>query len=255
MAVIRPIVVGSTNIIFLKTKEMNIERFLNEAEENYSGFNGGGDAFANDLDFDGGFYEDDYYGATGTGQAGVSPAPYQVSITNTTGATGTAILFGYNKYLLTTNFGSAAGITVVPSQVNITYLELLQQSAGQPFETSLMRIQSSNTSQVTQVLTVTSKDANGQECTIPIITQSYFSANQFQATIIDVPFNLTIDANTYISIPVLATTTVVFTFFPAEKINPARNLAGQPQAKPYSAPSVAIGIPTVPVRPAIASRR
>lgn len=233
---------------------MDIRKFLSDAEENFSGFNGG-DGFANDLDFDGGYYEDDYYsGATGTGAAGVSPAPYQVSITNSTGGTLDAVLFGYNKFLLDPNFGSATGITVTPSQSNVSYQELLLQSAGQPFETSLIRIQSSNTSQVTQVLTVTSKDANGQECSIPVITQSYFSANQFQATILDVPFNLTIDANTYITIPVLATTTVVFTFFPAEKINPARNLAGKAQAKPYAAPSVAIGIPTVPVRPAIARR-
>jgi hypothetical protein len=231
---------------------MNIQKFLTDAEENFSGFNG--DGFANDLDFDGGFYEDDYYGATGTGQAGVSPAPYQVTITNTNGTTANAVLFGYNKYLLTSNFGSDTGVTVTPSQSNVTYLELLQQSAGQPFETSLIRIQSSNTSQITQVLTITSKDANGQQCLIPLITQSYFSANQFQSTILDVPYSLTIDANTYITIPVLATTTVVFTFFPAEKINPARNLGGKPQAKPYGAPSVAIGIPTVPVRPAIARR-
>jgi hypothetical protein len=226
---------------------MDIEKWISDAEESFSGFDG--DGFANDLDFDGGYY-DEMSNATGTGAAGVSPAPYQVSITNTTGATADAVLFGYNKYLLTANFGSDAGVTVTPSQSNVSYLELLQQSAGQPFETSLIRIQSSNTSQVTQVLTVTSKDANGQECSIPVITQSYFSANQFQATILDVPFNMTIDANTYITIPVLATTTVVFTFFPAEKVNPARNLAGKPQAKPYAAPSVAIGIPTVPVRPA-----
>ena len=222
---------------------MDINGFLRNAEENFSGFDGG-DGFANDLDFDGGYYGDDdgYYGATGSGAAGVSPAPYQVTITNLTGATADAVLFGYNKFLLTANFGSAAGVTVTPSQSNVTYLELLQQSSGQPFETSLIRIQSSNTSQVTQVLTVTSKDANGQQCSIPIITQSYFSANQFQATILDVPFNLTIDSNTYITIPVLATTTVVFTFFPAEKVNPSRALGKRPSGalKQYGAPKVPI---------------
>ena len=227
---------------------MNINKYLAEAEEKFSGF--GGDDYdefvADDLDFDGGA---DYFEVEGGGTA-TSPTPYQVSITNTNASMQNAILFGRNKFLLTPNFGSAVGVTCTPSQTNVTYLELLNQSADQPFETSLIRIQSSNGSQITQVLTVTSKDSNGQEATIPIITQSYFSANQFQSTILDVPFKLKVDANVYITIPVLANTTVVFTFFPSEKLNASRVLGGKSGRKIYAAPAVSIGIPTMPVRSA-----
>jgi hypothetical protein len=151
------------------------------------------------------------------------------------------VLFGKNQYLLTTNFGSAAGITVTPSQSNISYLELLQQSADQPFETSLIRIQSSVATQVTQNWSVTTKDANGQQATIPIIMSNYFSAYQQQSGIMDVPYSLRIDGNTQVSFPVQATTTVVVTFFPAAKTNNSRDLSGKSPVMQYGAPAVNVG--------------
>ena len=186
------------------------------------------------------------YGADG-GQGAVVPAkqptPYQVNVTNTTPNPLTVVLFGLNTYLLTPNFGTSLGVTVTPAQSNVAYLELLQQSASNPFSTSLIRIQTSNPSQITQILTLTSKDANGQLCQIPIITQSYFSANQFQSTILDVPYPVKIDGNTYLTFPILGNTTATYTFFPAEKINPARNLGGGDQQQLYSAPSVPVAVP------------
>lgn len=186
------------------------------------------------------------YGADG-GQGAVVPAkqptPYQVNVTNTTPNPLTVVLFGLNTYLLTPNFGTSVGVTVTPAQSNVSYLELLQQSASNPFSTSLIRIQTSNPSQITQILTLTSKDANGQLCQIPIITQSYFSANQFQSTILDVPYPVKIDGNTYLTFPILGNTTATYTFFPAEKINPARNLGGGDQQQLYSAPSVPVAVP------------
>lgn len=186
-----------------------------------------------------------YYNAEGQGAVvpAKQPTPYQVNVTNTTPNPLTVVLFGLNTYLLTPNFGTSVGVTVTPAQSNVSYLELLQQSASNPFSTSLIRIQTSNPSQITQILTLTSKDANGQLCQIPIITQSYFSANQFQSTILDVPYPVKIDGNTYLTFPILGNTTATYTFFPAEKINPARNLGGGDQQQLYSAPSVPVAVP------------
>jgi hypothetical protein len=239
------------------------------AEENFSGANGYQDPnLANlDLSFEGEFGADgdysyadadnmyyaegDYSYAQGNmGRvAAKQPTPYQVNVTNTTGSTGTVVLFGLNTYLLTTNFGSSVGVTVTPAQVNVSYLELLNQSANQPFETSLIRIQTSNASQLTQILTVTSKDANGQLCQIPVITQSYFSANQFQSTILDVPYPVKIDGNTYITFNILAGTTATYTFFPSEKINTSRVLGGGSELQQYSAPAVPGAVPMFAARP------
>lgn len=254
---------------------MNIDKYLSFAEKNFSNAIGN-----NELDLGYGFYGDNgnliqpqggnpYYGGGYNNMVGAGrmagayygvdagqvltaptqavpakqPTPYQVNVTNTTPNPLTVTLFGLNTYLLTPNFGTSVGVTVTPAQSNVSYLELLQQSASQPFETSLIRIQTSNPSQITQILNLTSKDANGQSCTIPIITQSYFSANQFQSTILDVPYPVKIDGSTYLTFPILGNTTATYTFFPAEKVNIARNLGGGSQQQVYSAPAVPVAVP------------
>jgi len=234
----------------------DIDAYLRQAEAQFSGFDGDSDFDGNtdlDLGFDGDYGADgDYYEVEGGRTAPVArkqPSPYQVSITNSTVTPLTATLFGMNQFLLTPNFGSAVGITVIPSQTNVSYLELLQQSASQPFETSLIRFQSTNTAQITQIVTITSKDANGQLCQIPLITQSYFSANQFQSGILDVPYAVKIDGNTNLQFTVLGSTTLVITMFPAEKANISRNLNGQGALQQYASPSVAVAAMPVYVAP------
>lgn len=114
--------------------------------------------------------------------------PIQIEIQNTTDEIKQAVLFGNNRNLLNDNFGSDKGIKVRPIQSNLSYLEVLQSISHDPIKVSLIRIQSSDYSQVTQVITMNYKEPNGTESSIPIITQSYFSAMQMQAGVIDVPF-------------------------------------------------------------------
>lgn len=217
-------------------KGFNIDAYLSEAEAQFSGMDAG-DFEANIFDN----AEGDEAPVAQTAQAAPSPTPYSVIVANTTAGTLTCVLFGKNQWLLTANFGSAVGLTVTPAQSNVSYLELLQQSADMPFETSLIRVQSSNSSQVTQIWTVTTKDANGQQATMPIIMSNYFSAYQQQSGIMDVPYSLRIDGNTQVSFPVLATTTVTVTFFPAMKVNQTRDLAGKGNVQAYGAPAVNVG--------------
>lgn len=234
----------------------NIDRYLAEAEERFSGFYGEDYDDFDGEDFDLFEGEDDYSMATGGGIDMVkSPSPYQVTVSNTTAGTLTLVLFGKNQYLLSTNFGSSVGLVVTPAQTNVSYLQLLQQSADQPFETSLIRVQSSNSTQVTQILTVTITDANGQSATLPIITQSYFSSYQQQSGILDIPYQLKIDGNTSVTTPILATTTVTYTFFPAEKVNVAKGLAGKGAVQVYGNPQVNLGGMTFPKRPTLARSR
>ena len=238
-------------------KNFDIDAYLTEAEEKFSGFYGDYDSYDNDSnfddygydDFDGYSDEDNFAGAMPQAK---SPTPYQVTVENTTAGTLTAILFGKNQFLLSTNFGSATGIIVTPAQTNVSYLFLLQQSADQPFETSLIRIQSSNTTQITQILTVTVLDANGQSATLPIITQSYFSSYQQQSGILDVPYQVKIDGNTSLTSVILSNTTVTYTFFPAEKVNVAKGLGGQGAVQVYGNPQVNLGGMTFPKRPVMA---
>jgi hypothetical protein len=238
----------------------NIDKYLNEAEERFSGFYGEDYDDFNGDDFD--LFEGDgddlysYSNATGGGVDMLkTPAPYQLTVVNTTAGNLTLVMFGQNQFLLSTNFGSSVGLSVTPAQTNVSYLQLLQQSASQPFETSLLRVQSTNASQVTQILTVTVTDANGQSATLPIITQSYFSSYQQQSGILDIPYQVKIDGNTSITSTILANTTVTYTFFPAEKVNTAKGLAGQGAVQVYGNPQVNLGGMTFPKRPAMAQAK
>jgi hypothetical protein len=227
-----------------------VNAYLQQAEAEFSGFEGDvQDLYSFDDNTEINFNFDDEYSADGrTAQAPLrrSPSPYQIAITNSTSTPLGAIIFGKNIYLLSPNYGSAPGLVVTPSQANVSYLQLLLQSGDQPFETSLIRIQSTNSAQITQIIDITSTDANGQRCTIPLITQSYFSANQFQAGILDIPYSLKVDGNTYLSYSVLGNTTVVLTFFPAEKANISRTLAGASPLQKYGTPKVPVlAVPNV----------
>ncbi len=237
----------------MKTK-FNITEYLADAEAQFSGFDGA-DMYSFDDNTELQFSFDDMYSADAERVAAPvrsyrSPSPYQLVITNTTAGALNAVLFGKNIYLLSTNFGSAVGLTVTPSQSNVTYLQLLQQSGDQPFETSLIRIQTTTNTQLTQIVNITSTDANGQQCTIPLITQSYFSANQFQSTILDIPYSLKIDGNTYLTYSVLAGEVVTMTFFPAEKANVSRMLGGASTLQKYGVPQVPVAAQPMYVTPA-----
>jgi hypothetical protein len=236
----------------------NIDRYLDEAEERFSGFYGDDydDFMGDDFDL---FEGDDLMSYSSAEGGGVNmlktPAPYQLLVQNTTSGTLNLVMFGYNQYLLSTNFGSSAGLSVTPAQTNVSYLQLLTQSASQPFETSLIRVQSSNASQVTQIITVTVSDANGQSATLPIITQSYFSSYQQQSGILDVPYSVKIDGNTSLTSSILANTTVTYTFFPSEKVNVAKGLGGEGAVQVYGNPQVNLGGMTFPKKPALGRPR
>lgn len=236
----------------------NIDRYLDEAEERFSGFYGDDydDFIGDDFDlFEG---EDDLMSYSNADGGGVNmlktPAPYQVLVVNTTAGSLNLVLFGYNQFLLSTNFGSSVGLSVTPAQTNVSYLQLLTQSSSQPFETSLIRVQSTNASQVTQIITVTVSDANGQSATLPIITQSYFSSYQQQSGILDVPYSVKIDSNTSLTSTILANTTVTYTFFPAEKVNVAKGLSGQGAVQVYGNPQVNLGGMSFPKKPMLQGR-
>ena len=142
-----------------------------------------------------------------------SSTPVQIEIDNDTDEIKEAVLFGTNRHLLSENHGSDKDLKLSSSQFNVTYPQIIMDVAHNPIEVELMRIQSANTSQVTEVITLNSYDCNGQEVSIPIITQSYFQPTQFQATILDVPFKMTIDGNTQLHMHVRPNTKVIITLF------------------------------------------
>lgn len=228
-------------------KSFNMAEYLRKADQRFSSYSAQEQM---DMPMGSNMQDDFMINANGAAPQLKTPKPYFLTVYNSTASNLTAVLFGLNKWLLTTNFGTTAGVTVTPGDPNISYLELLQQSGQQPFETSLIRISSSNASQVTQTLSVVKKDASGQVFQDSIYTDPYVSSYQFQNTRADIPYNLLIDANTYISVTILAGATVNFTFFPAAKVNTARMVAGSTAEQQYGTPPVNLGGMQLPSRPA-----
>lgn len=116
------------------------------------------------------------------------------------------ILFGLNQYLLTPNFGSEIGVKIVPDKHNISYLEYLQRSASQPFKIDFIRLESECVNQLMQIITYTTRDANGQLLQVPIITQSYRNATDENPNELMVSQQNVIDGNSYFEFAMLPST-------------------------------------------------
>ena len=153
-----------------------------------------------------------------------SKCPLQLSITNDTSEVKECVIFGCGQFLLSNNFGSSEGLEVTPSQYNVSYLLFLLQSAFKPFKTNLIRMQSKNINQLKSIITVISTDANGQSCTVPIITQNYYNENQKIKEINDIETDILIDSSTFLKINVLPNTSFNITFFVSKKVDISRIL-------------------------------
>ena len=129
------------------------------------------------------------------------PTPYHLETENKSSEPQTAVLFGVNKYLLTSNFGSAIPI-VVSSNPNVPYLQHLSQSGQNPFETRLIRLRGNIDDLSKMVINVNSSDANGQSCQIPIFVNNYvfpddyIKAKDLTNFDLDIPYRFVIDGNT-----------------------------------------------------------
>lgn len=168
-----------------------------------------------------------------------TPSPYCIRITNDYDEPKTCTLFGLGEYLMTKNFGSTEGLKVESECSNISYLFMLIQSALKPFETSLMVIRSKNKSQISNIITISSKDACGQMCQIPLITESYVSPlNEPQGDTysVEIPHRLRVDFSTDLRFTVLPKTQLSFILYPESKIDITRLLNGDKMKINYKNP-------------------
>lgn len=229
----------------MKKNIFNVNSYLNEARNTYSGADGGwadpSSFDREDLSFDGDGVEL-YTGADGAAMGNLHEAPpLQLTITNPTAGSLTCRLFGSNIYLdpSVTNFGSSAGLTVVPDN-SVSYYQVLQQGMLEPFRIGKMRVQSTNTTQVTQTISAISTNFTGQSLTDPINMSATVSAYQQQTTITESTRAFDVTGNTYLQFTVLANTTVIITFFTQRAMNLGLGLNGKPVSKLYANPTTGV---------------
>lgn len=176
-------------------------------------------------------------------------SPYCITIKNTTNEVKSCNLFGLGQNIFRKNFGSDEGVTVSMGVSYVDYLFMLIQSAFQPFETGLIRLMSKNTKQLEEIITITSKDANGQMCQIPIITANYIKPDGIGMFVdeegnklleddyknLNIYYVVRIDVSTDLDLKILPNTELQIYLFPVNKFNASRGL-GRPSVKEYCSP-------------------
>lgn len=214
----------------MKKNEKVLLNFVKEAER-MSGFDsydeGDMSAFDDMDNFDGDemsyFDGDDMSYATGN-KLQLSD-PYVIQYENTVAVNVTAILFGFNDFAGTANFGNV-GTTTITNLQGGTYARLFNQSQNKQFKIGKWRFQSSTPSQLQQTLTLTHVDGNGKQYTTPLNLSIMKDAYQQQADVLDVTKTLTIDGNSYISFTLIASATLVISMFPISVISAKAKLNG-----------------------------
>ena len=173
--------------------------------------------------------------------------PYIITVSNASNAAVSVDVFGAYVYLNNAGFSSGTltvnNVTITSNLSNVTYYNLLNQSAYSPFTIGSTLISSVNgtTSQVLQPITLTTQDSNGNQA-VKILTP-VIDPYQNQSGVIDLKQPFRVDGFTKLTFTMFASTSVQFQFYPSDTINVARGLAGNPVSKQYGSPKI--------IRPAV----
>jgi hypothetical protein len=190
---------------------------------------------------------DNYMSADAQGM-GYSPAPQaQPYIIQVSNASATAVsnfdVLGAYQYINNTGFSNGTltiSNCVISSAIsNVTYQEFLYQSMNSPFSVGLTYLESvsSTTGQVTQTLTLNTRDANGNQALKTLVPT--IDPYQQQSNIIAMKQNYRIDGFTKLTIAsVLSQSVLRIHFYPADNINIARGLAGKAVSRQFGSPNI-----------------
>lgn len=211
---------------------MNFKSFFDSAREaaNENFYNM--DGFDDEFDF----VDDEFDNAAGgVGGASVSQ-PYIVRLVNTTTADVSDVTM-FGAYNAIASAGTQTGVTKSIAISGLTYTELLYQSMNKPFVVGLTYIDSTNTAQLTQTVSVTQKDINGNQA-IRVLTPT-IDPYQQQTTKVAFKYQYKIDGFTTLTLSTLkGSATADFYFYPAETVSTARALSGRRAVRGYRGPGI-----------------
>jgi len=220
----------------------NAKNFANERYMNAIGFDyfAGGDQFF-DADGDGGAIAPQAGGVPSMGAMRTSQ-PYIITISN---ASATSVsnfdVLGAYQYLQNAGFSSGSltigNVTISSAISNITYQEFLYQSMNSPFAVGLTYIESvsGSSTQVSQTLTLNTRDANGNQALKTLVPT--IDPYQQQSGIVALNQLYDIDGFTKITIStVLPSVVFRMHFYPRANLNIARGLRGNQVASDFGSP-------------------
>ncbi len=185
----------------------------------------------------------------GSGNNAPQSQPYIITISNVS-ATAVSPFDVLGAYTYINNAGFAngsltiSGVTISSAITNVTYQEFLYQSMTQPFSVGLTYIEnvSGSSSQITQTISLNTKDANGNQMLRTIIPT--IDPYQQQSTIVAVKQLYSIDGFTKLTFATINASAVFRVhFYPSTNINLASGLQGANVAQSYGNPNIT-GVPT-----------
>jgi hypothetical protein len=167
--------------------------------------------------------------------------PYIVTVTNTGSAVANFDILGSFEKLGTSTFTNgnlvSGNVTISSGIPNVTYQQMLYQFQVTPFSVGLTYLQSSSASQLLEVISVNTRDANGNLAQKPLIPT--IDPYQNQDTVLALRQGFRIDGYTKLVISqILASTTVKLYFYPSDNINIARSLAGRSANREFASPGI-----------------
>ncbi len=220
----------------MKYQKFDTQAYRNAAQDQFSGADGW-----ENFNQEPAFNADGGPAMNADGPQLVDAPELDFTIVNTsTTVSATCVLFGGSLYLTGGGtFGSGATITVTPAY-GVGYTQILQDSINNPFTVGMIRMQSTNTSQVTQGISIVSTNIYGATATDPLNMVTAISEYQYQNTIARSTRAFDVTGDVYISFPVLASTTVICSIYSKKKVNIARALNGVPSLGVYGAPNMGI---------------
>ncbi len=218
--------------------------FFNREQErvNNSFFNA--DGFADDNFYgDNNFYGGDQY-ADGAGDGMTTPSvstsqPYTFQIVN---SASTAIAVTYllganqNTILGTTNFNNNAAVTITMLNAALTYAQFLQALKSTSFQVGMIHMQSANTTQPFNTLTVAQTELNGN--TSSLLYSPVLNPDQQQATVSTMKVKLNVNAFTQISFQLEASATLTLRLYPQELIDVSKAMIGKSAAQSFKNPNI-----------------
>lgn len=223
------------------------KKYLDKARNTANqGFNNADGTFNNPSNFGSNAFKGangfQHNSASGAGSNPTSQ-PYVINITNASGAAVADFpIFGANQVLgnggrWTNGSYTERDVTISSGTPNVTYQEMLYQFQQKPFSVGSTYINSPTATQVSQVFSVETKDANGNYSGRPIVpTVSPF---QQQANIIVANQQYDIEGSTKIKIAsILPNATIQMQFYPTDKVDVSNALAGQSVTQVYSDPTI-----------------
>jgi hypothetical protein len=219
---------------------MNIKKYLADAQRSANENFLNADGFLDDdLSFTA---SEDFMNQDG-GMSASAPTsqPYIVTITNTGSAVANFDVLGSFEKLGTSTFTNgnlvSGNVTISSGIPNVTYQQMLYQFQVTPFSIGLTYLQSSSNSQLLEVISVNTRDANGNLAQKPLIPT--IDPYQNQDTVLALRQGYRIDGYTKLIISqILASTTVKLYFYPSDNINIARSLAGRSANREFASPGI-----------------